>query len=893
MKTKRNLNHVYQALSARVNGCFRRLRAFLHSSPERRNDGQGLVEFALVLPFLLLLILGIIEFSYVFAAYTSLFNAAREGARHGVVQPMDKTGIVYSAKGKIFLVNPNKATIKVGYDNGPNTSVFTDTAGISVGESRVLINITYDLPTITPLIHSLWPVLKVETQAARTISSSGNIESLLPPDGGFFGEGDGGSGDGDGGSGDGDGGDGGDGSAALVLSAEADPQTVYSGDPVLFTYTVTNTGDVDLTDVTIVDDLGNTITIGALAAGATAVETFTQDMTTTTINDVMATGYDPDGVAVDSNVDRVTVTVIGPALDLTVEVSPMEVLSGETATFIFTVQNTGDVDLTDVKVTYSLAVSPTSPVDLAVGESVFWEVDLIVYETTTVYATATGVDPLGETVYSSEESATVTVVALAPIVISDPLYEGRTVVTGTAQAGQTVYIRDLMDQNFPADSATVLGDGSFEFAGLPPLVAGHVIVVEGYDKWDSASVQGVNLATIEISEPLCHADNIVHGTAEPNQVVTLALEGAVYQDSTTVDSSGNFTFTLYGGVTLQIGHLVEVSGYGESDTAEVVVCTRNAYIAISPQCGATGLTTITVEGYNWPAASGKLKQIGIYQDDYTNPNLVGIVDPATSSFVKEIQIDVTASSHTILARTEKSNGTPTGDVSAEATFISPCPAPNLVMTDLELLTPAPISTYQPLDFRVTVVNTGTMPINNLFWVDIYSSAPLSQTTGVAWGAISALDIDESATLTITLDSGFEATGEYKMWALADSWRQVDELDEEDNERGPITVTVSGEGSPPSPPDTGSGSIEGETWVSLAGFPVPHGRADVWCVNELGEEIASTTSDDNAQYLLSDLPAGAYTVMAETWIDGVWYSGSVTDIVVADGETAVAIIIMYK
>ena len=43
--------------------------------------GAAAVEFAFVLPVLLLLVLGLIEFSLLFNAQISVTNAAREGAR--------------------------------------------------------------------------------------------------------------------------------------------------------------------------------------------------------------------------------------------------------------------------------------------------------------------------------------------------------------------------------------------------------------------------------------------------------------------------------------------------------------------------------------------------------------------------------------------------------------------------------------------------------------------------------------------------------------------------------------------------------------------------------------------------------------------------------------------
>jgi Flp pilus assembly protein TadG len=47
----------------------------------RREDGQGLVEFAVVLPVLLLLLTAILQFGLVFNKYITLTDAVRSGAR--------------------------------------------------------------------------------------------------------------------------------------------------------------------------------------------------------------------------------------------------------------------------------------------------------------------------------------------------------------------------------------------------------------------------------------------------------------------------------------------------------------------------------------------------------------------------------------------------------------------------------------------------------------------------------------------------------------------------------------------------------------------------------------------------------------------------------------------
>ena len=70
----------------------------MRSEPLRRENGQALVEYALILPVLLLLLLGIIEFGVVVFSYDTIANAAREGARYGAVRPGDPGGIEAAAR---------------------------------------------------------------------------------------------------------------------------------------------------------------------------------------------------------------------------------------------------------------------------------------------------------------------------------------------------------------------------------------------------------------------------------------------------------------------------------------------------------------------------------------------------------------------------------------------------------------------------------------------------------------------------------------------------------------------------------------------------------------------------------------------------------------------------
>lgn len=58
----------------------------MHSLRRGRDDrGASAVEFALVVPFLLVIVFGIVNFGFIFAQQLSLSNGARQAARYAVV----------------------------------------------------------------------------------------------------------------------------------------------------------------------------------------------------------------------------------------------------------------------------------------------------------------------------------------------------------------------------------------------------------------------------------------------------------------------------------------------------------------------------------------------------------------------------------------------------------------------------------------------------------------------------------------------------------------------------------------------------------------------------------------------------------------------------------------
>src|SRR2546425_5294128 len=66
---------------------------------QRRSlSGSTMVEFALTLPLLALMLFGIIQYGFLFAAYITVRNASAVGARYYAINPTDANGAQTLAK---------------------------------------------------------------------------------------------------------------------------------------------------------------------------------------------------------------------------------------------------------------------------------------------------------------------------------------------------------------------------------------------------------------------------------------------------------------------------------------------------------------------------------------------------------------------------------------------------------------------------------------------------------------------------------------------------------------------------------------------------------------------------------------------------------------------------
>ncbi len=388
---------------------------------------------------------------------------------------------------------------------------------------------------------------------------------------------------------------------------------------------------------------------------------------------------------------------------------------------------------------------------------------------------------------------------------------------------------------------------------------------------------------IVISKPLLAGQTVVTGTAEPGRLLLLRDIQTGFQMETVVGPDGRFTFSLP--TPLVAGHTIVVQGYGTQDVAVVqpigtptpTPTPTGPVMTASPACMPEGNRSVTVRGEQWPTG-GSIKQIGIFWD---GTRILTI--PPANTFIVIFTVNATRGTHSVLARTEKSNGTPTGDVSLSQNVTVPCQGlfPNLLIPSLTLIDPEPLGTYQTVHIEVTVQNTGTADIASLFWVDLYADpkldTPLDQQASVDWVAVNGLAAGSAITFTMQVPEGFDTVGEHTLLAVVDTWNQIAESDETDNASDVLTVTVLVQNPVPTPTPTPTptttpiapGGISGITYVE----GVPQSGVDVYLYNSEGRLIASVRSGSGGAYSFPNLSPGDYALVAQMRLGDVLYRGT--------------------
>jgi Flp pilus assembly protein TadG len=135
-------------------------------------SGQSLVEFALILPVLLLIFMGILDFGRAVFAYNALSNAAREGARVAIVDQSTSGGVSAAAQ--------RAADSATNLSIDPSTDVdvaYTEPVANGPCLSHAIgciatVTVRDQFQAITPIIGSIVGPIDLESTTSLVIEST-------------------------------------------------------------------------------------------------------------------------------------------------------------------------------------------------------------------------------------------------------------------------------------------------------------------------------------------------------------------------------------------------------------------------------------------------------------------------------------------------------------------------------------------------------------------------------------------------------------------------------------------------------------------------------------------------------------------------------------------------
>ena len=105
--------------------------------------GQSMVEFAMIVPILLLIVVGIIEFGFMFSGFLTLTNASREAARAislgatdaNAIQRAKDSSMQLDGTQMVVVIDPNSGTRQQG--------------------DMVTVTISYEYDFLTPFMEAI------------------------------------------------------------------------------------------------------------------------------------------------------------------------------------------------------------------------------------------------------------------------------------------------------------------------------------------------------------------------------------------------------------------------------------------------------------------------------------------------------------------------------------------------------------------------------------------------------------------------------------------------------------------------------------------------------------------------------------------------------------------
>ncbi|MFQ5399226.1 MAG: hypothetical protein ACE5E7_06465, partial [Anaerolineae bacterium] len=204
---------------------------------------------------------------------------------------------------------------------------------------------------------------------------------------------------------------------AIQMVKTASTAVANVGEAVTYTYTVSNSGDVSLVNVSASDDRLGPITLssttllpGESATGTASYLVTEGDLPGPISSTVTAEGTPPVGAAVSSSDGAVIGLTFNPALQIVEQASSQSIHIGSSVAFLYTVTNIGDVTLTNVTASgnmvgsISLDKTTLAPGESANGTAVYTSSENNLPNPMISSVSATGTPPVGPAVLATDST---------------------------------------------------------------------------------------------------------------------------------------------------------------------------------------------------------------------------------------------------------------------------------------------------------------------------------------------------------------------------------------------------------------------------------------------------------------------------------------------------------
>lgn len=591
-------------------------------------------------------------------------------------------------------------------------------------------------------------------------------------------------------------------SPALQISKTSDVQFALSGDIVTFTISVTNTGDISLTNIIVNDDQApdcDDRNLGTLDVGVSSSFTCTRIVTVDLTNTATVTGTPPLGPDISAS-DDAFVDVISPAIQISKTAIPSTIQRGDPVTFTITITNTGDAPLANIEVgdEQTSACVQSSLGSLAGGASLTYTCSQANVTTSfTNTAVVTGTPPIGPVITDTAE-APVQVVGPNLEISKLPAYQD--IVSGTpvtftiiiTNSGDitltTVAIEDVLQPACsptytdmpPGDvqsydcavgavttdlTNTVIATGTPE-AGRPIVVSATAIV--------NVAQPGLTLAKTPDSQFVLNGDDAVFtitvintGDVTLDPVSVTDTQAPLCNNNNPIPLFRGFTWVYtctLSGVTADFTNTAVVTGATPisteviaSDDAFVDVVTPAITLTKTPDSqmilnGGSAVFTIIVTN------TGDITLTNIQVDDAVvpgcnRPNLGTLAAGAASTYTcTQSGVSAAFTNVAVVTGTSPVGSVVTGTDTAMVTVITP--ALTLAKTpDFQVA-----SNGDTISFTITVTNTGDVTLAPITITDALSpSCTQVISSGLAAGSSSAYACAMTAGTTDIINTAI-ATG---------------------------------------------------------------------------------------------------------------------------------------